>query len=327
MDRKEYFVKWAAKTKESVDDLEADFQERLKQLKEQMPEKSEQELEFAALMAMKRSRSRAAQLVEVEATIIGESQPWDMIASARKEAEKKFEENPDLAIKEGYVDTDGRPLWREDTFSKVPKGRIGKPLPEHQYIKRIYGIEGGNLIMITSTGTRLSDLLKLRFPARFKMSLLEGTVTDGIQQYSLSKFSKFEDGGSVENPIVKLKKLESFYCSLEDLRAYYDARKEQFERVVITEGWIVNLGEVQTGTRMVIDSLETDLETFGITCWVPESIPVNCAEGSKVVVFGRLREGKPRSEGEEAPVVIDVYGLYPDPSFTIPATNAEELEV
>ena len=85
--------------------------------------------------------------------IIGVGDKFDMVGKVRREAFEMWKTDQKKSIVEGYMDADGNPLDKRETFASSGKEnpQYGKPLPEHSYIRNIRGVcKIGGTLVITS---------------------------------------------------------------------------------------------------------------------------------------------------------------------------------
>ena len=115
---------------------------------------------------------------------------------------------------------------------------------------------------------------------------------------------------------------------MNELNSYHGRVKDDYNRLVVVEADVsaLNLEPNTFGSRMMFvedgDATLEDLDTAGLTCWLPERIDINFAEGSKVLVAGRTAQGKKKDNKgnvteELGDITLNVYGLYPIPEYKI----------
>lgn len=339
---KEYFKVWSEKTSLSVEEIESDFNQLQVEEKTKYPNLDEEKLNEKCLqtLALKYKKLLRSPAVGFEGIIIGMSEMNDMVLKMRTDAIKSFNENPQFAVEAGVCNEMGEPL---DTRAQWANGKqnlgFGKPLPEHNYIRNIYGI---------ALKSKSSDK-----PKYFSMSLNgEKAVNDNIPlfkgirfmaidrtpeelkeyQYNLnaSLFTKFEEDKNLQLQPANLLKgvCDNMIVPLQKLGEYHSQNKDNYNRIVIINGTVssLNLEPTAFGTRvMYIDNLEDieNLDAKGATCWVPPRIDVDFAEGSKVFVIGRTTQGKKKDATgqlteELGDVSINVYGIYPETKVEVP---------
>ena len=167
MDKQEYLTKWSEKLSLRVEEIEAEFSKVLEEETIIHPDLSVEQRELRtlqrlALMYKKQLRSPA---VGFEGVIIGLGECNDIVAKQKREAVTLFKTDPQTAISEGVTDEEGTPL---DTREKWSTGRTnpqyGKPLPEHNYLRNVWGIvtktksdDGPRFFSMTLSGEKASN--------------------------------------------------------------------------------------------------------------------------------------------------------------------------
>ena len=336
-----YLQQWSEKLSIPVEDIKLEFSKVLAEEKSNNPDAPEDQskqrtLRRLALTYKKQLRSPA---VGFEGIIIGESDCIDVVAKKRREAIELFKNDPNQAVSQGITNEEGTPL---DARAQWANGKtnfnFGKPLPEHNYLKNVFGIaikskfkdEKPRLFSITMSGKKAMEIVPTFTPLRF-MAIDKTTPEMGNEKYILnpSTFTNFEP---VDIVLPAYKDLLQSHCSnltvdMKDLGAYHDKTKDDFNRLVITTGDVssLNLEPTAFGSRIMNiddgDNLE-DLDAKGVTCWIPERQNINFAESSKVIVIGRTNQGKLKDEQgnlteELGDVTINVFGIYALPEYKV----------
>ncbi|MHA1868700.1 MAG: hypothetical protein ACTSXD_11705 [Candidatus Heimdallarchaeaceae archaeon] len=349
MDISSYIKKWAEKLSISEEEINKDYEKLLveeREIHQTLSEEDQQKraLQRLAMIFKKQLRSPA---VGFEGMIIAVGDVFDMVKKMRDDAIASYKSNPQKTVEAGITSEEGVPL---DTRQQFGTGRenpnFGKPLPEHNYIRNIFGValksgiegERGKFFSMAITGKLAEDEnIPMFKPVKFRAI---DRSEEGATEYTLnaSMFTKFEVDENIKMP--KLQELLNKFCSniivpISELEQYHNANKENFNRLAIVKGDVSTLVLEPTivGNRRIIleDEQQTleDLEAQGITCWVPPRIEIDFAEGSKVIVIGRTSQGKARDvqgnvTDEPGDVMINVFGLYVIPEYKI-SPNVKEI--
>jgi len=337
MELSEYITKWSEKLSMTEDDITKEYNKLLEEEKLIHPTVGEEDSKVRALQRLatiykKQLRSPA---IGFEGMIIGIGDTVDTVARIRAEAIKQFKENPEQTIANGITNEEGIPLDARREWSEGrPNRQYGKPLPEHSYLRSIFGVALKKniensvkfFILNLSGEAAKDDSIPIFKPVAFRA--IDRTPPElGEQEYKLnsSMFTKFEVDETINVP--QLEELIKVYCekstvNLTELSDYHDVNEKDYSRLVIIKGDVSTLILEPTSIgsrRLIIDDQENlDIESSGVTCWVPERINIDFAEQSKVIVIGRTSRGKKFGEQgqpteEPGDVMINVFGLYPIP--------------
>jgi len=346
----EILKKFTEKLSITEDEVKKDYSELVEDEKKVHPNFSDEDKEKRALQRLvtiykKQLRSPA---VGFEGCIIGIGDCIDTVARMRANAKKQFNENPQIAIQNGVTDEDGNPLdMREKWSDDRPNPNFGKPLPEHSYLRNIYGIalktgkDDKPKFFSMSLSGKIADNEDMPLFKSLKFRAIDRTSPQDIDHlYTLnsSSFTEFKEDSSVKLP--KPKELLETYCKslfvdIDKLEQYHQSNAENYNRLCIVEGDVsmLVLDPTSTGSRrMVIEDAENlDIESPGITCWLPPRLDIDFGEQSKVLVIGRTAQGKKRDEAgnptdEPGDMMLNVYGIYAIPDYKIKPTIKEMTE-
>ncbi|RLC81837.1 MAG: hypothetical protein DRI61_03280 [Chloroflexi bacterium] len=112
---------------------------------------------------------------------------------------------------------------------------------------------------------------------------------------------------------------------------YHEAVKDAWDRWIICYGIVGYLG-LERETLFGIPALLLDPE-YGVEAehqvrfFIPEHLKINFGEYSEVYVFGRTRRSRYRDPETgnlvDGDVVIDAWGIYPNPKYTVEPSKAE----
>ena len=291
-------------------------------------------LQRLAYIYKKQLRSPA---VGFEGIIIGVSDCVDIIAKQKREAIALYRNDPQTAIAEGITDEEGIPL---DTKREWANGRqnpnYGKPLPENNFLRNIFGVatkiksldNKPKFFSMTINGEKANnENIPMFTPIKFMA--IDKSQTSEVYSLNSSQFTNFMICDDLILPPIKT--IIKDYCGnvivdLKNLNQYHDVTKNNFNRIVIVEGDVSNLSLEQTSMNnkvMTIEDINSiDLDSKGVTCWIPPRYDIDFAEGSKVIVVGRTNQGKKKDEHgdvteELGDITLNVMGIYVLPEYKI----------
>jgi len=238
---------------------------------------------------------------------------FDTVTAQRDEAEKQFEEDPELAIAERWVDSSGNPVDRQEKYKSGKENRnFGKPLPLHNYIKRLMGvtnIEGetrlfalvmSDNIPIDREPTKMMTKIPvpLFVPVDFRAVIAKTQPDSGILQLNQSRSTEFVPAQNIKvsimDDVLSAPELDPRKLSPEEVPEWHDAHQEQADRVVVVRGVIFDMDEQrnnQGSLGFTVSSEEADFDFPGLRCWLPESIEPTFEEGDEVIVTGQTSKG------------------------------------
>lgn len=346
----DYIKQWAEKLSISEESIKKDFSKLVEDEKEIHKEYSEDDQKTRALqrLAMIFKKQLRSPAVGFEGCIIAIGDSIDTVARIKREASQLFKSNPQQAIEKGITDDEGTPLdTRKEWSTGTPNRGFGKPLPEHNWLRTIYGValktgiagEPKFFTINLSGEAAKNEELKTFTPVRFRA--IDRTAPENVEkQYTLnsSMFTKFEEDKDIKLPTtieLLTKFCGNMMVDMSNLEEYHNRMKNDYNRLVIIKGDVSTLilEPTSVGSRRIVLEDETkvleDLEAQGITCWVPERIDLDFGEQSKVIVLGRTGQGfkldEQRNPTEEpGDVTINVFGLYALPEYKI-KPNVKEI--
>jgi len=337
IDIESYINKYSEKLGFSVDEVRKDYEELLTEEKEIHTTLTEEEQKTRALqrLSVKYKRLLRSPAIGFEGIVMGLGDVVDTVARIRENAIKMFKENPQQAIANGLTDDEGNPLDTRETFSSgKPNPSYGKPLPEHNYLRNIFGVcnrigesEPKFFTMTINGEVAKTKDIPLFTPVKFRAN---DKSEESSSTFTLthSVFTKFEKSDINLPSIREIVSKFIGITNLADLQQYHTQHKDDYNRIVAIEGDVSMLFLEPTATgsrRMIIEDgskLLEDLESPGITCWIPAEMDIDFSEGSKVIVVGRTTQGLKRDDNgqqteELGDVMLNVYGIYCYPEFKI----------
>lgn len=342
--KEEYFKQWSEKLSISISDIEKEFNIVYKEIESEMSDISNEDKNQAALtrLAISYKKMLRSPAVGFEGIIIGAEETRDFIAKQRKEAIDFFKENPQLAISQGAVNEDGIPLDNRETWNNgnVNNG-YGKPLPANSFMRKVYGVAGKTIgdnkkqfFTLTINGEKCNQDIPLMKSLRF-MAIDKSEEDSKNYLLNASAFTEFKIDESIELPEIKeLVKEYMDTVQFSDLESYHKENKDDFNRIVAIEGDVslLNLEPTSVGSRiMTIEDGEDmmNLDSKGLTCWVPGNIEIDFSEGSKVCVIGRTSQGKLKDDQgnlteEDGDVSMNVFSIIPLTKISIPKVDLIE---
>jgi len=343
VDINNYLKTWSDKLSLPLTEIESEFNKILEEEKAIHKDLTDEQQRDRALkrLALTYKKQLRSPAVGFEGILIGASDCVDMVAKTRREAKELFKNDPQSAVAQGVTNEEGEPLdIKQEWNSGKTNPRYGKPLPEHNFIRNLFGIavktncqDTPKVFSMAVTGEKAEkEDLPIFRPVKF-MAIDRTPPEIGEKAYKLnaSQFTNF-----VINEDIKLPKYDELIkqccgdsiVELKNVNEYHLSVKDDYNRLAIIIGDVssLNLEPTSVGSRiMVIEDINSsldDLDAKGMTCWVPPRSNVDFAEGSKVIAIGRTAQGKLRDEAgnpteELGDVTLNVYGLYPMPEYKI----------
>lgn len=339
-----YIKTWAGKLELDESEIMGDFKKLYDEEKVKSPSMSEDDLQLTTLKKLhltykKQLRSPA---VNFEGIIIAVGDVVDIVKKQRDEALKQFKENPQQAVTDGVVDESGNPIDTRATWKNGNANpRFNKPLPEHNFIRNIWGIamktkskeSVPRFFAMTINGSMAEkDDIPMFVPITFKAIDKSEKGELAIYNLNASQFTRIELSKTI---LPDVEEMINKYCGfmkvpINELVNYHEANKDNFNRLAIVTGDVSSLNLEISPTRanriMVIEDLTLanleDIESKGLTCWTPLRCNIDFQEESKVMVIGRTGRGKKRDEEgnqteEPGDVTFNVYGVYAIPKYKV----------
>jgi len=327
------------KTGKTKEQLQNELEVVFKELPESMVEEARKKMAVNRIVAQYRKQLSSASET-FEGVVIGAPEKMDMVARFREDALRIYKENPEDAIRKGIVDPAGNPLFYEpqDRFEKLldwqrdiryeqkPNGTllwkdgtkwIGKKMPESDYQRLVFGAifkkEGTIPMVLRLRGDNCNKVIPRFVRMTFNGLKLRTTTPElyRINDAGQINFETVKEISEAELMTIFNTVFKNHLITADKFEEYYNQHTEA-TRFIIMKALVTEILPTQTsyGSQMV----RIEDETMGfiddnnevippITCFIPESTPINFPEGSEVYVIG-----KPNitDRGRN----IGVYGIY-----------------
>lgn len=335
---------WAGALEIDSKELYASFEALLADEKSVRPQLSLAEQQERALrrVRIKAKREHGPQAFAsgtADAIVFGVSGLIDSTAKYRDAAIQLFREDPKRAIKDGYTTEKGVPIDTRKTFdSGASNPFFGKPFREHNYIQLIAGIAQlqqddaklGPLPFVATMDRNSPDAKAPPLFHRVKFSFTSYQDDPAIFEAErgaekavglrirIPRGGTFEVVGPVDPMVSVSKYAPEMVVSLEGLDDWANkAGPARDRRLVAVEGDVVRMDLMPAAgnnRRISIDNGH-DIKGYGTTVWVPDTVPIDFAEDSKVVAFGNARAGNPESSFGAS---LNAMGVWPKPDYKVP---------
>lgn len=343
-----YILQITEKLGVKEEDIRSEYDKLLKEEATIHSDLSEEEQTKRALtrLGLVYKRQLRSPAVGFEGMVLAVGDCIDVVAKKKADAIKIFNQNPEQAIEAGLTDKEGIPLETKATWPDGrPNAAFGTPYPEHSYWRQVFGVatkanveeDTPKYFIMSINGEKATKNVEGFKPVKFRaIDKTTSENSDSLYQLNASMFTEFEPSSMNLPPIKELIEtyMLGFKTSLSKMEEYYELHKEDRGRIAVIEGDVsmLVLEPTSTGSRRMIledDMSAIDFDSTGLTCWLPPNINIDFAEGSKVMVIGRLTQGKKRdadgNQTEEAgDMMMNVYSVYAIPEFKI-EVEVEEL--
>ena len=280
--------------------------------------------------------------------LIGDVGLRDKAEEMRNTAERCIDrEGFDVAVQKGYVNEEGEVLdFRPKVFGRK-NPNFGKPLGDrHIRSHRLYfiGKEASSkkfeIIHLQTNDNKLAlawcDVpfyQWVTFPALIQEHDSTGyRLTGSVAKETLTVFRAVKEERDTFEVYEEV--MKPLLTPIANVEKYHEAVKEAWDRWIVTYGIIGYLGlerETMFGIPGRLLDSELGFEAdYQVRFFIPEHIKINCGKYSEAYIFGRTRRSmfRDRETGElcEGDVVIDVWGMYPNPKLSTEIDIVEEDE-
>jgi len=271
--------------------------------------------------------------------VLGSSEPWDTIANFKADAIKLFQADKAKAISEGFTDADGVPMDNRPMMGNttIPNPEFGKPLPDHSWIKNVFGVaypkEGDvKAFRMVLRGELALKEIPIFTPLDFRANISDTKSTPdtyALNQSTTTVFSKSKEEMPNAVDVLSSKWVAKHKIEIGNIDAFIEAHGRN--DVMITEGEVATIPPepASTGNRMVILDDMSLVDKEQITVWIaPKHFDLlNFGKGSRIAVIGTANKstyGEPPVER----IAINAWGIYALINVDLEAaiTGTSELE-
>jgi hypothetical protein len=357
LSEEDFFKKLSERVSTPTEELKTEFEQVLKEVEADSKftnYNADQKRNIARnKFGLRKTKELSSNAIPWEGIIIGVGDLIDTVAKAKKATDAAFKADP-LKAMQGWVynevlvkaDKDGKAVWPE-TDNNKKFGRVGKPLPEHSWLRSLYLIArpidpktkqpGPTQVSIMSVNNAPAiDMTKtpLNVPVKFK-GINKTNDEDrkiGVYRINHSAFTKFEPITSKDfPPLETLLPAMDQYQSLGTLDTYHNENEKNPTRWIVTEGSVAMLNlepNVKTGNMFMILSDESLIfggsDKTGVMCWIPSdrNIKMDFGVESRVFVIGKTNRGNAKDpitgeiqKGVPGDVSLNVYNIYAPEMF------------
>ena len=279
--------------------------------------------------------------------LIGDVGMRDIAQEMRDRAERTIDRYGfDYAKEKGLVNDAGEVLDTRPYVFGRKNPNFGKPLPESKHIRshRLYLIckeaksDRWELAHLQTNDNRLAlawcDLPFYKwvsFPALIQSHDSTGyQLTGSTAKETMTVFREVKQ--DIDTWEVYEKVMKPQLTPIKDVEKYHEAVKDAWDRWIVVYGIVGYLGlerETAFGIpgRLLDTEMGYDVE-YQVRFFVPEHLKINFGRYSETYLFGRTRRAKYRDPEtgnlEDADVVIDAWGFYPNPKYTVEPEALEE---
>lgn len=293
----------------------------------------------------------------LEGVVIGVSGVIDVVAKVRRAALEMYKKNPERAIELRYIKLNEKgepiPLDKKETFATgAPNPNYNKELPEHNYIRSIFGAvtckeaeitEPKKFKMVEGMRDDIYKLVPKRFkPIKFRANISKTKSTEDLLQLNPTRVTKFIDSSAELPPmeeILESELMKPYMIQLKDIFDYHKANLNIKDRIMITQADVLQIRKdiLQSGNKMMIvwDEGLPEEDTkgnplIGITCFIPADVfdDMDFGEESRIYIVGRTdTASRPDETGAKVTtgVNINVMGMYAIPAFKRALDESEIL--
>jgi len=337
---------WSEKLGKPVEELRSMVNANIATLLQHHPNLPQKAIEARARSMVYTSLKRQLQspAVPFEGVFLGLADPFNVVAAMRRTSEEMWKKDPQTAVDGGYTDKEGVPLYRKG-YNK------GSPLPAESWIRNGMGVgkpvkgESVQPFSITLSSARARTRVPQGLALQFRVNI-KGTE----EAYTLNDSTTTEFKETTIPGLPSPTELLDSVCAhmkvnLDGLEEWHAKNQGKYTTVLVAEGDVVSidLDVSDRSHRIVIDDETLGFEDaegnlqWGVTCWVPKTIPLDFGPGSRILVVGQTAptQGWDPETNEPDPnivrMTINAWGVWPRPEFLIPRAEivipAEEVNV
>jgi len=280
-------VEWSKRIGKTPDDLRREVEEAVAKIRKLRPDLKEDEVKAEVLkqIFLKHRAELRAPAIEFEGIIIGDTGVEDAVARRRQICLEMLNKNPEQAILLKFVNEKLQPL-----------SRTGKVLPEHLYIRRLFGFcrskeDPTFKLFVMRMGEKcpaFKAVVPMFVPLTFRANINKNQPIDGWLNLTGSISTNFSPVvGKVEN-ITEMMLNSGIYVPLEKVEQYHLANTSLFwKRHIITAGTVSNIGTFtkKDGTQGTMISLWNENVENDITGFYSGLVKADI--GDDAIIFGR----------------------------------------
>lgn len=223
----------------------------------------------------------------------------DLVAPLRREAYLQAQIDRFKARESGYIDAHGNPLDTRQEIWGRPNPNFGKPLPEHDYIRSIYGVveveDEYKLFALTLRGDKVFLDIPLWKPVQFRANVARNQPDDGtlrLNQSTTTTFIPLDEELSIHE-VLDSDLLSDYVYSLSDLKEAY-TKQPPFVIVSAVVAGRTSEPNEYGNYFFNLDDDSLDIDADGVPCFVPvdalEGFDVQI--GDEIIVTGRVNQNE-----------------------------------
>ena len=265
---------------------------------------------------IKREEGISALTSDYKGIVLGATEAEDINENFRRIALSIHKKDPKRARDEGYVTEDGIVLDRREHVLGRPNPRKGLPLEGEDWRRTLVGLatrtneNNYRFFTLQCFGKKAVDVqVPLNRSVFFRaIEKQAGNERMTLNISEVTRFVSIEESISVEEEL----RSKNLITPLSEIKEWYEYNKGDRGAVLVTEGSVYRVRREpnEKGRRSIT---LTDIEYPEIVhpFSVPETVPLDFDEDSRVLVFGKPRYFRNR-------LWINTIGIYPLPDYLIP---------
>jgi hypothetical protein len=263
--------------------------------------------------------------VEFRGFLLGATKLEDTLDIKRRTALKRYRENPDNAILEGYVDEQGTPLdWKatkKKNGEEVDNPGYHKPITGHQYIKKLFGVvmkdgdkEPKFFVMTLWRGDATKTMYKPFVPISFAAMVNNDALFYDLNVARDTQFKTISEKFSYEDWIRKA--LKDRFTEFKDFEKAVNSCEKATDPWIALEGMVdyidPTINEKMASRSLVV--VDSDGNWDGkVKVYVPKDYELGFREYSEVIVVGKPRKWR-KTEDDDYYFSIDAVAVFPIPN-------------
>lgn len=329
----------------SLEDVKKEFTEILTATKEKI--KVDETAEKTAIMRLKNKYRSALRTNAAwwDGVVIGFQEPNFYLKRLYTANKTMYEDDPELAIREGYTDDTGEPLDSRKTMtSGAVNKNYGVPLRDLNYQNKAVMTVYGVVRKKDTEDLRPFKLTLFDEQVRLKIPLLQyvkfranDRTAEEAETYELSystatKFQVQQDFPEELQLHALLNKFDA--VELENLEAWHDQHENDMDAIVVTRGMVgaINLDTPEDKPyNFTLDILDEDADIVddegevpdATYVQVPKYVNMDFAEGSIAFVIGRTWRGWDNQNNAPGNVSLTAYNVYVSEEYKVEIETAE----